>query len=130
MWRRKQKQVQQKAPILMCGESTFMAQALQRNFTRKGYEVQTVGTAFDGLELLRDRPYAAIYVDEGLPDLEGFRQAIRELPSCAETKVVVLPRQIELSNPFDPPSSFLPGPPGVLAIRTERFKESLRKLGL
>jgi len=75
--------------ILIVDDEPQIRRALRTSLQAHGYEVETAGTGGEGLERAVDTAPDLVFLDLGLPDLDGT-EVIRRLRAFSEVPVIVL----------------------------------------
>ena len=75
--------------ILVVDDEPQIRRALRTSLSAHGYEVETAGTGEQGLVAAADTAPELVFLDLGLPDLDGT-EVIRRLRSFSEVPVIVL----------------------------------------
>ena len=75
--------------ILIVDDEPQIRRALRMSLQAHGYEVETAGTGGEGLERAVDTAPDLVFLDLGLPDLDGT-EVIRRLRAFSEVPVIVL----------------------------------------
>ena len=75
--------------ILIVDDEPQIRRALRTSLQGHGYEVETAGTGGEGLERAVDTAPDLVFLDLGLPDLDGT-EVIRRLRAFSEVPVIVL----------------------------------------
>ena len=75
--------------ILIVDDEPQIRRALRTSLSAHGYEVETAGTGEQGLVAAADTAPELVFLDLGLPDLDGT-EVIRRLRSFSEVPVIVL----------------------------------------
>ena len=75
--------------ILVVDDEPQIRRALRTSLSAHGYEVETAGTGEEGLVAVADTAPDVMFLDLGLPDLDGT-EVIRRLRSFSEVPVIVL----------------------------------------
>ena len=75
--------------ILIVDDEPQIRRALRTSMQAHGYEVETAGTGGEGLERAVDTAPDLVFLDLGLPDLDGT-EVIRRLRAFSEVPVIVL----------------------------------------
>src|SRR5262249_31588196 len=93
-FRRKEQQMQQSArSVLLIDDSPFFLNMLTPVLQAAGSEVTAVGSAQEGLWMVRDgRPFDVAITDIEMPDMDGFQfaEAVRADPRTASLPVIAL----------------------------------------
>lgn len=75
--------------ILVIDDEEIMREILETLLVREGYDVRLVGTAAEGLDLARAKPFDAAIVDVMLPGMDGFA-ALDEIKKIDDDLPVVM----------------------------------------
>lgn len=75
--------------ILLVDDDALMRRSLAFNLERAGYDVSTVGTAEDGLAVVRSTPPDLVVLDIGLPGMDGL-EALRQMRDQLGVPVILL----------------------------------------
>jgi two-component system KDP operon response regulator KdpE len=77
------------AALLLVEDDPQIVRAIAPAFEVSGYAVTVAATGRQAIEMLDERPWAALIVDLGLPDLDG-KAVIAHLRRQGDTPVVVI----------------------------------------
>ncbi len=81
-----------RARVLVAEDSDVIREALRRELTAAGYEVEVASDGAAALELARQRAFDAVSTDVMMPKMDGhaFTRALREDPSYRSVPVVMV----------------------------------------
>ena len=78
--------------ILVVDDSVVIRQVVRADLSQRGYVVDEAAGGRSALENVRQTQYDMVVTDQNMPGMDGltFVQALREMPSYAQTPVLVL----------------------------------------
>lgn len=75
--------------ILVVDDERAIVQAVEQRFRRDGFDVISASTGHAALAALRELPPAAVLLDIGLPDLDGF-EVLRRIRAAGSSVPVIM----------------------------------------
>ncbi|MEN8041546.1 MAG: response regulator transcription factor [Actinomycetota bacterium] len=76
------------ATILIIEDDQRIRESLARLLSERGHDIETVGTAMDGVERAVSGAFDVVILDLGLPDLDGV-EALRMIRAVSDIPIVV-----------------------------------------
>lgn len=78
--------------ILVVDDSVVIRQVVRSDLSQRGYEVDEAAGGRSAMEKARNVQFDMVVTDQNMPGMDGltFVQALREIPSYANTPVLVL----------------------------------------
>lgn len=87
--------------ILLVEDDPGIGRFVSRGLAAEGLEVEWLQTAAEALEALRARPYAAMILDLGLPDMDGLELCRRMRAQGIDAPVLMLTARETLTDKLD-----------------------------
>src|SRR5689334_12859365 len=87
--------------ILIIDDERPILMTLEALLTRRGFQVETAGTASAGLKSLKARPPALVLLDLQLPDAEGLPILDKIKTDHPEIQVIILTAHDSLNNAIE-----------------------------
>jgi len=78
-----------KANILLVDDNVSLTRTLSLIFGRKGYEVNTVETGFEAIDLIKEKPYDIIFMDIKMPVMDGV-ETFKKIKKIRSDAVVMI----------------------------------------
>ena len=78
-----------KANILLVDDNVSLTRILSLILGRKGYEVNTVETGFEAIDLIKEKPYDIIFMDIKMPVMDGV-ETFKKIKKIRSDAVVMI----------------------------------------
>jgi len=78
-----------KANILLVDDNVSLTRTLSLIFGRKDYEVNTVETGFEAIDLIKEKPYDIIFMDIKMPVMDGV-ETFKKIKKIRSDAVVMI----------------------------------------